>query len=278
VKNIEEMSEQEIQQLEAEMERKVQPLKIFDDVYFVGKVGVGCFIVDTGEGYVLIDAMDPADAAENNIIPGMETLGLDPGDIKAILITHGHFDHFCGARHLQQTYRCKVGMGQIDMAYMLRSEDGPSEEFVFPHIDFLLEDGKALKIGRTEFLPILTPGHTPGCMSLIFNCHDKGKEHWVSLWGGTGLPRPDMEHVKRVQATCDYIGSSMRFLSFCSQYGCDVVLAVHPHRCGLFEKAEALPLSEINPFLVGTAGVESNLHQNADEAIKQLGELLAAHG
>ena len=80
----------------------VKPAKIFDDVYYIGRRIVGVFAVTTSDGIVLIDSMDPTDADEKHIIPGMEELGLDPSDIKLIILTHGHFDHFCGARRLQK--------------------------------------------------------------------------------------------------------------------------------------------------------------------------------
>lgn len=248
----------------------VEPIKIFDDVYYIGRKGVGVFAVTTSEGIVLIDSMDPVDAAEKHIIPGMEQLGLNPSDITDIILTHGHFDHFAGAKHLQDKFHCRVGIGLTDSGYMVYSKYR-GEEIEYPHIDFIIEDRKEMIFGDHIFRPILTPGHTPGCMSLIFNCHDNGTEHWVSLWGGAGLPRPNEGIDKQLGNACDFAYSAYIFQKECELRKCDVVLGVHPHRCGLFEKAEKLKArkpGEENPFVVGAEGVRANLHIRGTEAIE----------
>lgn len=250
----------------------VSPAKIFDDVYYIGRRVVGVFAITTSEGIVLIDSMDPTDAAEQHIIPSMEHLDLDPAQIKLIIITHGHFDHFAGARHLQKRYGCKVALGQTDTAFMMTSESRiPYDQLEYPHIDFYLEDGKEIVVGDHTFIPILTPGHTPGGMSLIFNCHDNEQEHWVSLWVGAGLPRPCEPVPDRMHFACLFANSALQFELACKQHHCDVVLGVHPHRCDLFPKLEQLnhraPGDE-NPFVVGEKGVKENLQHLATEALK----------
>lgn len=266
----------------------VEPIRIFDDVWYIGRVMVGVFVIKTGEGLVLIDAMDPYDADEKHIIPGLEKVGLRPEDIRMILITHGHMDHYDGAKRLQQRFGCKVGLGLIDCGFMVSNvvNTGHSE---YPRIDFLLKDRKEIIMGQHRFLPVLTPGHTPGGMSLIFNCHDNGEEHWVSLWVGAGLPmgvfpRGPLKGLtictpeEQLRYTCDYIHSLGVFEQVCDARGCDVVLGVHPHRCGLFAKAEQLAkrsAGEQNPFVVGKEGVKENLRQLGEGALRQARDLLA---
>lgn len=197
---------------------------------------------------------------------------------KLIILTHGHFDHFAGARHLQKKYHCQVALGEKDSAFMVVSDSRIShDELEYPHINFFLEDKKEIVMGKHRFIPVLTPGHTPGCMSLIFNCHDNGEEHWVSLWGGAGLPRPVAPIQERMQDSCLFANSALQFKLVCDQYHCDVALGTHPHRCDLFEKLallkerkEGMP----NPFVVGAEGVRSNLHIRASEAL-QLAQDLA---
>lgn len=256
----------------------VEPAWLFDDVCYIGRRVVGVFAVATSEGIVLIDSMDPTDADERHIIPGMEQLGLNPADIKWIILTHGHFDHFAGARRLQKRFGCKVCMGQIDAAFMVSSDSMlPLNSLEYPHIDFYLEDRRPLTVGGHTFVPVLTPGHTPGCMSLIFNCHDNGQEHWVSLWGGSGLPRPVFPLSQRMKDSCDYANAALQFKLISDEYSCDVVLGVHPHRCSLFEKLEQLKKradGQPNPFVVGPEGVKENLHQRAAEALELAGRLI----
>ena len=265
--DIKKMSREEMKKF---MNQEVEPIKIFDDVWYIGRRGVGVFAITTDEGIVLIDAMDPVDAADKYIVPGLKKVGLDPANINTIIITHGHGDHFLGAKRLQNEYGCKACQGETDTSFMVSSMlMGSITETEYPHIDFYLEDGKEICFGSHRFIPVLTPGHTPGCMSLIFNCHDNGEEHWVSLWGGSGLPRPVDPLTDRMKNCCLYANSALQFKLICDQYNCDVVLGVHPHRCDLFEKLELRNANPDgpDPFIVGAEGVRNNLHTRASEAL-----------
>jgi metallo-beta-lactamase class B len=50
----------------------------------------------------------------------MKTLGLDPREIKYVLISHAHGDHDQGAALLQNRYGAKVVMGAADWDATLR--------------------------------------------------------------------------------------------------------------------------------------------------------------
>src|SRR5687768_6366497 len=71
--------------------QKVPPIKVFDNLYYVGPGFVSVWL-PTSEGLILVDsAQDPyVDHVINNITKA----GFDPRNIKFILITHGHLDHF----------------------------------------------------------------------------------------------------------------------------------------------------------------------------------------
>ena len=261
------------------MQEPVEPIKLFDDVYYIGRRGVGVFAITTSEGIVLIDSMDPADAAEKHIIPGLEAVGLNPADIKLIVITHGHGDHFLGAKHLQDKYGCKACLGEIDTAFMMNSQlMGSMADTVYPHIDFFIEDGKEINVGGLKIIPVLTPGHTPGCMSLIFNVHDNGQEHWVSLWGGAGLTMARMETVDKMYWACQFAASAVKFQKICEKYNCDVVLGVHPHRMDLFEKLAKRTEGGPNVFIDGAEGVKKNLiDTRAQEALEVAQKVLSEY-
>jgi len=52
--------------------------------------------VTTSAGIVLIDA-GYADQLESVLLPGMKKLGLDPSQVRYVILGHGHGDHFGGA-------------------------------------------------------------------------------------------------------------------------------------------------------------------------------------
>src|SRR5262245_65605322 len=67
----------------------------------------------TKEGIILIDTIYPYNS-EELIIGGMKKLGLDPRNIKYVIISHAHVDHIGGAEMLQTRYGARVVMGGPD--------------------------------------------------------------------------------------------------------------------------------------------------------------------
>ncbi len=81
----------------------VEPTKIFDNMWYVGLASQGAFVITTSEGLILIDTLNNTEEARDVIVPGIEKAGLDPAQIKYIVMTHGHpgqTDHTGGANYL----------------------------------------------------------------------------------------------------------------------------------------------------------------------------------
>ena len=79
----------------------IEPTKVFDNLYVVGRTSTAVWAVTTSAGIVLIDA-GYGDQLESVLLPGMKTLGLDPAQVKYVIVGHGHGDHFGGAAYFQQ--------------------------------------------------------------------------------------------------------------------------------------------------------------------------------
>jgi metallo-beta-lactamase class B len=84
------------------------PGKAFDNLYFVGADWVSAWAIKTSDGIILIDALNNEMEAAALIEGGMRRLGLDPAQIKYVVVTHGHGDHYGGAPYLAQKYRARV--------------------------------------------------------------------------------------------------------------------------------------------------------------------------
>src|ERR1044071_541973 len=69
------------------------PSQLFDNLYYVGKTDVGAWILKTSDGLVLFDTLNNPEEASNIIEPGMRKLGLDPAQVKLVVLTHSHNDH-----------------------------------------------------------------------------------------------------------------------------------------------------------------------------------------
>lgn len=96
----------------------VEPAKVFDNLYYLGNQFVGAWMVNTSEGIILIDSMNNSDDAEKIIVPRIKKLGFDPAKIKYVLVTHGHCDHYGGAKYIQDNFGAKVLITSVDWSFM----------------------------------------------------------------------------------------------------------------------------------------------------------------
>ena len=95
--------------------KSVPATRIFDNVYFIGNDMMACYLLTTSEGLLMIDCMDRG--FFEYIDQGIRSLGFNPEDLKAIIITHGHGDHYGDANLFRQHYGTKLYMSKIDEAF-----------------------------------------------------------------------------------------------------------------------------------------------------------------
>jgi len=166
----------------------VPATRVFDNLYAIGQNAVSAWAIDTPQGIIVIDALNSPDEARDILVPNMEKLGLDPKRIKYVVITHGHGDHWGGAKFLQDTYSARVVASATDWGMMESPSrgGGPFASLVPPKHDIEVKDGDSVTLGDFTMKTYITPGHTPGTLSLVFPVFDKGVRHNAGLMGGTG--------------------------------------------------------------------------------------------
>ncbi len=235
-----------------------EPMKVFDNLYFVGTKQVTTWVITTPEGYIMIDS-GYAGQEEKTMIAGMMKLGLDPAKIRDVLIAHGHGDHFGGSLYLQEHYGAHIYMSAEDWDYIQpkpgggKAEGGPGPK---PKHDMVAKEGEPVVLGGEKVTPILIPGHTPGSMAFVFPVTDNGKQHTVALFGGTILNPQDRFPASLFQ---QYLKSIEHFKEVTEKMKVDVELENHPIMDGTFEKMAALKerkAGQPNPFVVGEAGFQ----------------------
>jgi metallo-beta-lactamase class B len=170
--------------------QKIAPFKVFDNLYYVGPGYVGVWLIPTAAGIIMIDsAQEPyVDFVMDNI----KKLGFDLKDIKYILLSHGHLDHFGGAARIQEASGARVAALDEDWQMMEQvasrpgRDGGPSPRV--PKRDMVVKEGDTLTLGGTTLKFYHHPGHTPGVLSAEFTVYDNGVPH-QALWQGGGGSR-----------------------------------------------------------------------------------------
>ena len=164
------------------------PFQIFDNLYFVGIGEVGSYVIETSDGLILLDTLWDLDGYTEYLLGNIREVGLDPMDIKYVLILQGHRDHYGGAPALQEIIDAQFGTAEEDQK-MIAADFGQYA----PRIDFFIEEGDSLTLGDTTLDFELTPGHTPGTTSIRLSVFDNGTEHLAYLHGGPALRSDDPE-------------------------------------------------------------------------------------
>lgn len=225
----------------------IVPTRIFDQLSVIGDTFVYCFVLETTEGIILIDNLYPYPHYIDLIENGLTELGLDAKNIKAILITHGHFDHYGNAGYFREKYGAKICMSKTDYEYFTNLPEGDDHSPIPFEVTDFLGDGDDFTLGNTTVHCVETGGHTPGVLSFIFPVTDEGRPHMACTWGGTGVPRDRKSQEQ-------YLRSAIHFTEECDKYGCDAEVSNHPIiDCGNERLAVIQHITDgvANPFVIG---------------------------
>ena len=230
-----------------------EPVKVFDNLYYLGQTEYNAWAVTTSDGIIIIDTLFDY-SVEDEIANGLTKLGLDPADIKYVLVSHGHIDHVGGAWFLQERYSARVIMSAADWDLVARS----TAAWRKPRRDMVATDGQRLTLGDTTLTLYLTPGHTPGTISTLIPVKDQGRPHLAAEWGGTGFnftitpDKPRKFWLERSSASADH------FRDAATKAGADVLIANHPGQDGSKMKLAALAArkpGDPHPYVIGTDSV-----------------------
>ena len=132
----------------------------------------------------------------------------DDWTIDAIVLTHGHYDHISAVDALYELYQPEIFIHQNDLEYLsnpiLNASAFMNEHFVLESPVTTIKEGP-LKIGEFEFEVVLTPGHTPGSISLFIDDFAiVGDCIFKNSIGRTDLPGGSSEDMKK---SLDYFKS-----------------------------------------------------------------------
>lgn len=223
--------------------------QVFDNLYLLTTKMNSAWAVNTSEGIILIDTLFGY-AAQDEIVDGLKKVGLDPANIKYIVVSHAHGDHDGSVKFLQDTYHPRIIMGPKDWELSAREANPPRR-------DIDATDGQKLTLGDTAITIYITPGHTAGTLSVLVPVKDHGTPHMAMEWGGTALSGNTSKEMLQ-----SYISNASRFKDIADGSGADVIIVNHTEyndALARFERTKARKPGEANPWVVGKAEVQNYL-------------------
>ena len=220
----------------------VEPFQIFDNVYYVGIDWVAAYLIDTGDGLILIDSLYGSwlPVLLNNI----RELGFDPADVKYLINTHGHFDHAGGSALFQKVYGSRVVMTAEDWQVAQAKPELAAFYMPTPRVDMVAEDGDTISLGDNTITLYKTPGHTEGVLSLGYTGKDGDDTHSILTLGGVGL------NFSGIERTETYLDSYRRLQSMQDSFS--VSLPNHQSMGRVFDRRDLLAqrqAGQAHPFV-----------------------------
>ena len=163
----------------------------------VGHLMTNCYVV-TDEATLECAVIDPGDES-NTILYYLEDNHLT---CRAILLTHGHYDHTGAVDAVHEETGASVYMHALDAGKAVAFD---SYAYQPPEGTIFYKEGDEVKVGSLTFRVMETPGHTPGGVSLV--CGEalftgdtlfKGSCGRVDLPGGSA--KDEMQSLRRLCA------------------------------------------------------------------------------
>ena len=154
----------------------------------VGSMAVCCYIVaceKTNKAAVI----DPG-GDEDRVLSEVDAMGVT---VDYIIATHGHPDHVCGIRRIQEATGAKIVMHSEDALFFDKQEVKNYFSMLglepCPPVDVKVKEGDEIALGEVRLKVLHTPGHTPGGMCL-YNAPDliTGDTLFVGGLGRTDFP------------------------------------------------------------------------------------------
>jgi metallo-beta-lactamase class B len=227
------------------------PFRIYGNTWYVGTDGLSSILVETSDGLLLFDGGLTQSAAL--IVDNIRALGLDPLAIKAIFVSHVHYDHAGGVNALQRMTRAQVFTSEAgveplttgrlmpdDPQYLADSDHGS-----FPAVRNVraVADGEVVSVGDVDVRAVYTPGHSPNSVTWT----------WESCALGTCYDVVYADSITAVSSPGFSFAESGAAATMTESAGriadleCDILLTPHPFFFGMYDKVERI--DDGNPFI-----------------------------
>lgn len=128
-----------------------------------------------------------------------------PYDVKAILLTHAHYDHIAGLNQIRNQMKAPLYLHGNEQEWLKNPELNRSglwssrlQEVICDEAEFELEDGQLLSLAGFTIKVLHTPGHSPGGTSFLIHHHlFCGDTLFARSIGRTDLPGGDHDQLMK---------------------------------------------------------------------------------
>jgi len=229
----------------------VPPVKVFDNLYYIGTQTESTWALTTSAGIILLNTNFPW--VTPLLLDELKTFGLNPADIKYVVVVRSHADQSWGINPLKKMVPpARVIMSAIDWDLLAR-DNTPAD--LKPTKDMVAYDGEKLTLGDTTITLYSTPTVTPGNLSVIIPLKDGSQRHMGGMLGGDymRLVQEGVQLFPDMQAMATtYIASAKRFKQLEDQAGVDTIVHIHPEYDNTLQKLDAVRArrpGDPNPFV-----------------------------
>jgi glyoxylase-like metal-dependent hydrolase (beta-lactamase superfamily II) len=248
---------------------------------------VSVYVLELDNGVALVDAGWPTDDAWDALNAGLTETGGSMSDVRAVVVTHLHPDHYGLAGRVREASGAWVGLHPDDAKLLdaryhhtddlvermreLMAMSGVPEDklpdlsqasmevksaFDVSPPDVLIEDEQRIELPGWDFRAVWTPGHSPGHICLYSD------DHMLLLSGDHVLPRITPNISFHSQQFANPLGDYLESLAKVRALHTKEVLPAHEYRfSGLEERVDVLlahhadRLAEIEEILTQSPGV-----------------------
>ena len=218
-----------------------------------------------------------------------DELVIDPGDDieklkdaisapKAIMLTHGHFDHIGAVRELMDA-DTKLVIHRLDAPMLGDPELNAGAALLMrnitaPDATDTVKEGDEPEFAGLKVKVLHTPGHTPGAKSYFFNVSDGKSPYVAALHGGMGINTLCKEFLDKYSLSYtlreDFVRSMLRL----NEEKVDIFLGNHMQHNHTEKKAELVKAGNAHAFVDGSEWQPYNLWciENLENMIRRENE------
>lgn len=214
-----------------EWDKPGPPYQIYGGTFYVGTCGISAILIVGRDGLVLIDS--GTEAGAQIVTSNIANLGFHIEDVRALLVSHEHFDHVGGMARLQQLSGATIYAGWGASPVIRSGQPDPldpqasSLEAMAPVPGPVrsVRGGERGILAGIELVPIATPGHTRGALSWQWrSCENELCRTIVYADSLSAVASGDFRFLDDPELVREFRASLARIAAA----DCDILITPHP--------------------------------------------------